>query len=82
MGNVFHNHTYLEVDGKKLSEYSTFKEAIKAGLELKTISPHSSVRVREMEETTLQKRLRDLYPVFVQFWTKADIGRSGRNYKI
>ena len=51
MGDVFHNHTYLEVDGKKLSEYSTFKEAIKAGLELKTISPHSSVRVREMEET-------------------------------
>ena len=52
MESVFHNqrHPYIEVDDEKLSEYSTFTEAIKAGLELKKNYPHSKIRIRETEE--------------------------------
>lgn len=43
-------HNCLEVDGKKLSEYATFTEALKAGLEFKKKSPHSTIKVYEVEE--------------------------------
>ena len=58
MEAIDHNqHIYVEVDGKQLSEYSTFTEAIKAGLELKKNSPQSKIRVHETEEQPALNRI-------------------------
>ncbi len=45
-----HECYVLEIDGKIKSEYGIFREALKAGLEIKQKFPKSDVKVHDVSE--------------------------------
>jgi hypothetical protein len=46
----------VEIDGIAKSEYRIFVKALKAGLQLKQQFPHSRVKLRDAEESSLVVR--------------------------
>ena len=41
---------YVQIDGKVTAGYRVFADALKAGLLLKQLSPHSDIKVRDADE--------------------------------
>ena len=41
---------YVQIDGKVTAGYRVFADAVKAGLLLKQLSPHSDIKVRDADE--------------------------------
>ena len=41
---------YVKIDGKVTAGYRVFADAVKAGLLLKQLSPHSDIKVRDADE--------------------------------
>jgi hypothetical protein len=41
---------YVQIDGKVTAGYRAFADALKAGLLLRQLSPHSDIKVRDADE--------------------------------
>ena len=53
---------YVQIDGKVTAGYRVFADALKAGLLLKQLSPHSDIKVRDADEQSTAEFIRRLAP--------------------
>ena len=49
---------YVQIDGKVTAGYRVFADALKAGLLLKQLSPHSDIKVRDADEQSTAEFMR------------------------
>jgi hypothetical protein len=53
---------YVQIDGKVTAGYRAFADALKAGLLLKQLSPHSNIKVRDADEQLTTEFIRAFAP--------------------